>query len=38
MIDGKIFFDQTIKSYIKTYESIQKITTGQEDIIQLVVC
>ena len=31
MIDGKNFFDQPIKSYIKTYENIQKITTGQGD-------
>ena len=31
MIDGKIFFDQPIKSYIKTYENIRKITTGQGD-------
>ena len=31
MIDGKIFFDQTIKSYIKTYENVQKITDDQED-------
>ena len=31
MTDGKIFFDQPIKRYIKTYENIRKITTGQED-------
>ena len=31
MIDGKNFFDQSIKSYIKTYEKIQKITTGLRD-------
>ena len=31
MIDGKNFFDQPIKSYIKTYENIRKITTGQGD-------
>ena len=31
MIDGKKFFDQPIKSFIKTYENIQKITTGQGD-------
>ena len=31
MINGKNFFDQPIKSYVKTYESIQKITTGQGD-------
>ena len=27
----KNFFDQLIKSYIKTYENIRKITTGQGD-------
>ena len=31
MIDGKNFFDQPIKSCIKTYENIPKITTGQGD-------
>ena len=31
MIDGKNFFDQPIKSFIKTYENIQKITTGRGD-------
>ena len=32
MIDGKIFFDKPIKIYMKkTYENIQKITTGQRD-------
>ena len=31
MIDGKNFFDQSIKSYIKTYENIQKITTCLRD-------
>ena len=31
MIDGKNFFDQPIKSYIKTYENIQKITSVQGD-------
>ena len=29
MIDGKIFFDQSINSNIKTYENIRKIATGQ---------
>ena len=29
MIDGKNVFDQPIKSYIKTFENIQKITSGQ---------
>ena len=31
MIDGKNFFDQLIKSDIKTYENIRKIATGQGD-------
>ena len=31
MIDGRNFFDQTIKNGIKTYENIQKITTGEGD-------
>ena len=31
MIDGRRFFDQPIKSYIKTYEIIPKITVGQGD-------
>ena len=28
MIDGKNFFDQPVKSFIKAYENIQKITNG----------
>ena len=31
MIDGKNFFDQTVKISIKTHGKIQKITTGQGD-------
>ena len=31
MIDGKDFFDQTIKYNKVTYENIRKITTGQRD-------
>ena len=31
MIDGKTFFDQPINHMIKTYESIRKISIGQED-------
>ena len=31
MIDGKNCFDQPIKNYIKTYENIRKILTGQGD-------
>ena len=39
MIDGKIFFfDQPVKSSMRTYDSIPKIATGREMITQLVVC
>ena len=31
MVDGKIFFDEPIKSMTKTYENITKITTSQGD-------
>ena len=31
MIDGKNFFDQSINSNLKTYESIRKIATGKGD-------
>ena len=31
MIDGKKIFDQPVKNYIRTYENIRKISTGQED-------
>ena len=31
MIDGKRFFDQSIKNNKVTYENIRKITTGQGD-------
>ena len=31
MNDGKNFFDQPIKSELKTYENIRKIATGQGD-------
>ena len=31
MIDGKKIFDQPVKTYIKTYENIWRIETGQED-------
>ena len=31
MIDGNNFFDQLIKNNIKTYDNIQKITTGRGD-------
>ena len=31
MIGGKDFFDQPIKSDLKTYDNIKKIATGQYD-------
>ena len=31
MIDGKIFFSQPLKSNLRTYDNIWKITTGQGD-------
>ena len=31
MIEGKNLFDQSIRNDIKTYENIQKISTGQGD-------
>ena len=31
MIDGKNFFEQPLKTDLKTYDSIQKIATGQGD-------
>ena len=31
MIDGKNFFDQPVKSNIRTYDNIRKILTGQGD-------
>ena len=31
MIDERNFFDQLVRNHIKTYKSINKITTGQED-------
>ena len=31
MIDGRNFFDQTVKSNLRTYDSIRKIKTGQGD-------
>ena len=36
MIDGKNFFDQPVKSDMRTYENIQKVATGQGDITLLV--
>ena len=29
--DGRNFFDQPIKNYLKTYDNVRKITTGQGD-------
>ena len=29
MIDGKSFFDQPVKNYLRTYENTQKIATCQ---------
>ena len=31
MTDGKNFFDKTVKSNMRTYDSIRKIRTGQGD-------
>ena len=31
MINGKIFFDQPVKSSMRTYDNIRKIATGQGD-------
>ena len=30
-IDGQSFFDQPVKNNLRTYDSIQKIATGQGD-------
>ena len=32
MIDGQNFFDQSVKNNLITYDSIQKIATGQGDV------
>ena len=31
MIDGRHFFDQTVKGNLRTYDSIRKTATGQGD-------
>ena len=31
MIDGQKFFDQPVKNNWRTYDNIQKITTGKGD-------
>ena len=33
MIDGQNFFDQPVKSNLKTYDNIRKIASGQGDLI-----
>ena len=38
MIDGKNFFDQPVKSDLRTYDNIQKFQQVKEMITQLVVC
>ena len=37
MIDGRSFFDQTVKINLRTYDNIQKNATGQLDD-YIVVC
>ena len=36
MTDGKIFFDQPVKSDMRTYDNIQKIVTGQGNTLLVV--
>ena len=31
MIDGRNFFDQPVKNYLRTYDNIRKIATGLGD-------
>ena len=31
MIDGRNFFDQPVKNYLKTYDNIWRTSTGQVD-------
>ena len=31
MIDGRNFFDQPVKNYLKTYDNIRRTSTGQGD-------
>ena len=31
MIYGRNFFDQPVKNYLRTYDNIRKIATGQKD-------
>ena len=37
MIDGQNLFDQPLRNDLITYDTIKKIATGQEMILQLVV-
>ena len=32
MIDGKNFFDQSVKNNLRTYDNIQKTTISQGDV------
>ena len=34
----KTFFDQLIKNYLRTYDCIRKIETGQGDDYKVVIC
>ena len=38
MINGQSFFDQPVKNELRAYNNFQKITTGQGNDLQLVVC
>ena len=38
MIDGQSVFDQPVKNYMRTYDNIQKITTGQRNNYTTVGC
>ena len=38
MIDGQNFVDQPVRNNLITYNNIQKVATGNEMIIRIVVC
>ena len=38
MINGKNFFDQSVKNNKVTYENIRKMATGQGDDYTMVIC
>ena len=38
MINLQNFFDQSVKSNLRTYDNMGKIATGQRDDLRLVVC